>query len=155
MSTIHKLAALAGAALALLAMPQSASALTGKCAVLINYPVTNSITTNFITLNVLATLNFDSNTISYNWSIYSNSPPSSSQTNWVAAAVSDVPFTIATGPIAGAQTITFTRALITNPAIAGFGYLPKTISWNIYPVNTAKTLLVQGQNDLSSGVCQF
>jgi hypothetical protein len=151
MSSIHKLATIAVASLALLTFSQSASALTGKCAVLINYPVTDFTTSGFQTLNILASLNFDTNTISYNVSFF-GLPVSSQRNSWTATAVSDVPFTIAAGPISGSQTITFTRALISN---GGYGYPAKTISWNVYPVNSGRTVLVQGQNDLSSGVCQF
>lgn len=128
------------------------TAATGKCAMVATFPVTVVPVTNssFLIPNMMATISFDTNTISYNMPIYSI--PATYQAPWAVDAVSDVPFTIAAGPISGSQTITFTRRAISQN---GFSLVEKVISMNIYPVNSGRTLLVQGQSIIFSGVCQY
>jgi len=151
MTITHKIPATAFAILGLFGIAsESALALTGTCTALVNYPVTDTTTNSLHPLNALVTINFDASTVNYNYTVISY--PISFEGNWTLATASNVPFTIASGPISGAQTITFTRAAASKN---GFTFAAKNISWNIFPANSGKTILVQGQNDNASGVCQF
>lgn len=131
------------------------TAATGQCAMVATFPLTivPAANSSFLIPNMMATINFDTNTISYNMPIYSI--PANYQAPWAVDAVSDVPFTITAGPISGSQTITFTRRAISRTPSNGFSLAGNEIKMNIYPVNSGKTMLVQGQNIIFSGVCQY
>lgn len=130
-----------GILVAVLFPASNAFALTGTCAMLVTMPVPYGASLSAThSYNILAAINFTYSTISFNEvsAIYAITGTTFNRAN----TGSTIPFTTATGPIAGSQTITF------NP---GGG----VISANIYPVNGNNTVLVQGANDLFSGVCQF
>ena len=131
-------------ALMLLSVPNAfAFPTTGTCAMLVTQPVPyGAAVPHSKGYNILATLTFTSavgGTVSY----------VSARANYTATGVSagtpeigSFPFTVAAGPIAGSMTVTL------NP---GAG----SITAHMYAVNGDKTILVQGSNDLFSGVCQF
>ena len=136
--------------LALLSAPSAfAFPTTGTCAMLVTKPVPYGATVPHDSgYNVLATLTFTgatTGTISY----------VSARANYTDLGVfADVvetrinlPFTIATGPIPGSKTLTFTDS--STPGTTA-------LVANMYAVNGDKTIMVQGSNnDLFSGVCQF
>ena len=114
---------------------------TGTCAMLITQPVAYGQTlpaTNG--LNILATFTFTSatgGTASSNAvrAVYKTSGPEAGG----ADLAKNVAFTLTNGPIDGSKTATLTSGLVLN----------------LYAVNNDKTVLVQGQNTLAQGVCQF
>lgn len=115
---------------------------SGTCAMLVSQPVPYGQTlpaTNG--LNILATITFTgatTGTLSYNSvrAVYSSSGPVAGTPD----LFNNIAFTLAAGPIAGSKQLTST----------GGGLVV-----NMYAVNGDKTVLVQGQNHLSQGVCQF
>ena len=135
-------------ALALLSAPSAfAFPTTGTCAMLVTQPVPYGASLPHSTgYNVLATLTFTSatgGTINY----------VGVRANYATTGVSaspdstgSLPFTIAAGPIAGSKRFTFDD---------GLGSPDSIITANMYAVNGDRTILVQGANDLFSGVCQF
>ncbi len=130
-----------GVLVAALLPASNAFALTGTCAMLVTMPVPygSSLPANR-TFNILAAINFTNSTISYN---EVKATYAATGTTFASANTGSVAFTTAAGPIAGSQAITFTP---TGGAL---------VTANIYPVNGNNTVLVQGGNDLFSGVCQF
>lgn len=91
--------------------------------------------------NILATLTFTSATTG---TVNYVSARANYSTTGVSAGTPEIgsfPFTVAAGPIPGSKTITL------NP--------PDPIIAHMYAVNGDRTILVQGGNDLFSGVCQF
>ncbi len=120
---------------------------TGTCAMLVTKPVPYGATIPHSTgYNILATLTFTSattGTVSY-VSVMANYT-----TGGVSASpdsTGSFPFTITAGPaaLAGSKTFSFTDTVNAS-----------TVTANMYAVNGDKTILVQGANDLFSGVCQF
>ena len=136
------LRAFAGGVLVAALLPASnAFALTGTCAMLVTMPVPygSSVPTTH-TFNILAAINFTNSTISFN---DVRATYATTGTTFATANIGGpIAFTTGVGPIAGSQTITF------NP-VGG------PLTANIYPVNGNNTVLVQGADDLFSGVCQF
>ena len=131
--------------LALLSAPSAfAFPTTGTCAMLVTQPVPYGATVpHEKAYNILATLTFTgatTGTVSY------VSARANYATTGVTAGTPEIgislPFTIATGPIAGSKTFSFTDT-------------GSTVTASMYAVNGDKTILVQGSNDLFSGVCQF
>lgn len=135
-------------ALMLLSAPSAfAFPATGTCAMLVTQPVPYGATDPHSKgYNILATLTFTSamgGTVSY------VSARATYATTGVTAGTPETgsfPFTIATGPAAlvGSKTFSFTDTVYGS-----------TVTANMYAVNGDKTILVQGANDLFSGVCQF
>ena len=118
---------------------------TGTCAMLVTQPVPYGATVPHSKgYNILATLTFTSattGTVSY------VNARATYDTTGVTAGIPEIgsfPFTIATGPIAGSKTFSFTDPIDSS-----------TLTASMYAVNGDKTILVQGSNDLFSGVCQF
>ena len=135
-------------ALMLLSAPSAfAFPTTGTCAMLVTQPVPYGATVPHSKgYNILATLTFTSaagGTVSY------VSARATYDTTGVTAGTPETgtfPFTIATGPAAlvGSKTFSFTDTTYSS-----------TVTASMYAVNGDKTILVQGSNDLFSGVCQF
>ena len=133
--------------LALLSAPSAfAFPTTGTCAMLVTKPVPYGATVPHDSgYNVLATLTFTSattGTVSY------VSARATYATTGVTAGTAEIGsrlFTVAPGPIAGSMT--FTLIDTATP--------PINVIATMYAVNGDKTILVQGANDLFSGVCQF
>ena len=135
-------------ALMLLSAPSAfAFPTTGTCAMLVTQPVPYGASLPHSTgYNILATLTFTSatgGTVSY------VSRRATYTTTGVSVGTTysgTFPFTIATGPAAlvGSKTFSFFDD-VNGP----------TVSANMYAVNGDRTILVQGSNDLFSGVCQF
>lgn len=131
-------------ALMLLSAPSAfAFPTTGTCAMLVTQPVPYGASLPHSTgYNILATLTFTSavaGTVSY----------VSARANYAITGISagtpeigSFSFTVAAGPIAGSKTVTL------NPGV-------DSITAHMYAVNGDRTILVQGSNDLFSGVCQF
>ena len=93
-------------------------------------------------VNVLAVLDFGTNTISFNVTQVTIGTPNSYSTQTQTA----VSFTSVAGPLPGSYTISFTPSGSAN-----------AISLNLLPVNGGNTVLVQGTSGGSgalAGVCQ-
>jgi len=133
-------------ALMLLAAPHAlAFPSTGTCAMLTTQPVPYGQTlpaTNGA--NQLSTITFTSATAG---TMSTNAVDATYTTNGFVFGGSgfftDVPFTLTAGPIAGSKTLTASFA-------AGVSF-----NANMYSVNGDKTILVQGKDDIFTGVCQF
>ncbi len=103
----------------------------------------NTAATGTKDMDVLAVINFTTNTITFNVTeatITNTNPPIS----YTAAEATDS-FTTppVTGPIPGSYTISFTPTGSSNPVV-----------FNILPVNGGNTFLIQGVGDPFHGVCQ-
>ena len=133
--------------LALLSAPSAfAFPTTGTCAMLVTQPVPYGATVPHEKgYNILATLTFTgatTGTVSY------VSARATYATTGVTAGTAEIGsrlFTVAPGPIAGSMT--FTLIDTATP--------PINVIATMYAVNGDKTILIQGSNDLFSGVCQF
>jgi hypothetical protein len=117
----------------------------GTCAMLVTQPVPYGASLPYSTgYNILATLTFTSATAG---TVEYVGARATYATTGITAGTPNTgswPFTIAAGPIAGSKTLSFTDTVYAT-----------TITANMYAVNGDKTILVQGSNDLFSGVCQF
>ena len=145
--------------------PRASAALSGSCGMIVsvphNYALGNmSGTINTGTgayngvfqlasagstrgVNVLAVLDFSTNTISFNVTQVTINTPNNS---YATQTQTGVAFTTAAGPLPGSYTISFTP---TGSSTA--------ISLNLLPVNGGSTVLVQGTSGGSgalAGVCQ-
>lgn len=131
-----------GNAFAVAAFPTS-----GSCAMLVTQPAPVGAVTNagynilaVITFNsaTAATITFHGTRVDYTATAYTVNPTHPTETN-VAATIAAL---VAPAPT-DARSITFT------PSVGG------TIVANAIAVNGGSTILVQGENDAFSGVCQF
>jgi hypothetical protein len=113
--------------------------LSGTCGMLASPPPSPG--TNAFMYNVLAVVDFSTSTISYNVTTltFGNSPPPT-----LTQSSNSSPFTLGSGPISGSYTMTFTPQG-SNTALI----------FNLFPVNSNNTILVQGANSPFSGVCQM
>ena len=131
-----------GALMAMSAPSAFAFPTSGTCAMLITSPVPYGVSLPHSEgYNILATLTFTSATTG---TVNYVSARANYSTTGVSAGTPEIgsfPFTVAAGPIPDSKTITL------NPAD------PTTA--HMYAVNGDRTILVQGSNDLFSGVCQF
>lgn len=101
--------------------------------------------------NSLAVVDFTTNTLSMSMVFvqYGFSRPTVMGTG----IYSNIPFTVAAGPLPGSQKTTILFPALNVP---GVGTLPAHSGSSIMvPVNGGKTLLVQGIGNPVSGVCQF
>jgi hypothetical protein len=139
--------ALSGVALlgALAGFVPNASALTGTCGILgsIPHPFQTGVVGVSYNLDLLATINFSTNTINYNFTVITITLAGQTFSSNNGSAS----FTTAAGPLTGSTTITF-------PFTPPGGGAPITASLNVLPVNGGNTYLVQGNNVRMSGVCQ-
>jgi hypothetical protein len=133
-------------ALLLLSAPNAfAFPTTGTCAMLVTQPVPYGATVPHSTgYNILATLTFTSATAGTIEYVGARATYATTGITAGAPNTGSWPFTIAAGPIDGSKTFSFTDTAYSQ-----------TISGNMYAVNGDRTILVQGANDLFSGVCQF
>ncbi len=144
--------------------PRASAALTGSCGMIVSVPhnyalgtMSGNINTstgayngNFQLVsagstkgvNVLAVLDFSTNTISFNVTQVTIGTPNS----YATQTQTGVAFTSVAGPLPGSYTISFTPS-----------GSPNAISLNLLPVNGGNTVLVQGTSGGSgalAGVCQ-
>jgi hypothetical protein len=134
-----------GALMLLLAPSAFAFPTTGTCAMLVTQPVPYGASLPHSTgYNILATLTFTSATAGTVNYVGARATYATTGTTAGTPETGSWPFTIAAGPIAGSKTFSFTDTVYGS-----------TVTANMYAVNGDKTILVQGSNDLFSGVCQF
>ncbi len=114
------------------------AALTGSCGMIATPPISPGATS--ATYNVLALINFTNNTITYSSMDLTFSSGSITSSNTYGSKSITV---TSNSNITGAYTLSFT---------AGSGH---TLSFNLLPVNSGNTILVQGISDPFSGVCQM
>lgn len=131
-------------ALAIFASPHVfAFPISGTCAMLVTQPVAYGQTipaTNG--LNILATITFTgAATGTFNYvsvvAIYTTSGPVAQTAP--APSLTSGTFAVADGTIPGSKKVTLSTGQVVN----------------MYAVNADKTILVQGFNHLSQGICQF
>ncbi len=133
-------------ALLLLSAPSAfAFPTTGTCAMLVTQPVPYGASLPHSTgYNILATLTFTSATAGTVEYVGARATYATTGVTVGTPETGSWPFTIAAGPIAGSKTFSFTDTTYGS-----------TVTANMYAVNGDRTILVQGANDLFSGVCQF
>ncbi len=143
-------------------MPSASAALSGSCGMVVSVPhnyvlgtmsgnvslTTGAFTSNFQFdgagsvkgVNVLAVIDFNTSTISFNVTNVTIGTP-----NTYGTSAGSATFTTAAGPLPNSYTITFTP-----PSSSA-------MSLNLLPVNSGNTVLVQGTSGSGSalvGVCQ-
>ena len=115
--------------------------LSGTCGMLASPPPSPGSGNQFM-FNVLAVVDFNTSTITYNvTNLTFNSPPTPPTLSQSSGSSS---FTLANGPISGSYSMTFTPSGSSTALI-----------FNLFPVNSNNTILVQGANSPFSGVCQM
>lgn len=132
-----------GALMSLSAPSAFAFPTSGTCAMLVTSPVPYGVSLPHSEgYNILATLTFTSATTGTVNYVDARANYSTTGVSAGTPEIGSFPFTVATGPIPGSKTVTLNPD--GDPTIA-----------NMYAVNGDRTILVQGSNDLFSGVCQF
>ena len=125
-------------------MPAASAALSGKCGILANqtHEFSNPPVGQVLTMDVLAVVDFTAGTISGQ---VTNLTINTTGNTISQSAVSATTITVGAGPstLPGSSTISFTT---------GSG---NTVSFNLLPVNSGNTILVQGANVKFTGVCQM
>ena len=138
----------------------AAFALTGTCGMLSTNVATGNPDVSTGTLyNLMATLNFNNNTVTYNEATLT-SPTSAilnsgtgvisfpGNSNAVTNATYSTSFTLTSNSsLSGSYSMTFT-AQVPNQG-------PTSVTFLLLPVNSGNTILIQGQGVGFSGVCQF
>jgi len=127
-------------------VPAASAALSGTCGLLSGMPHTfDSLSpSNSYDLDVLATLNFTTNQITYSMTTLTTD---SSGNPTTTATTINGPLSFTQGTVtglSGATSITFTPTGSTTPIVL---YL--------LPVNGGNTLLVQAKDDAFHGVCEM
>lgn len=131
-----------GALMSLSAPSAFAFPTSGTCAMLVTSPVPYGVSLPHSEgYNILATLTFTSATTGTVNYVSARATYSTTGVSAGTPEIGNFPFTVATGPIPDSKTITLNPV---DPIIA-----------HMYAVNGDRTILVQGSNDLFSGVCQF
>lgn len=132
-----------GALMAMSAPSAFAFPTSGTCAMLITSPVPYGVSLPHSEgYNILATLTFTgatTGTVNY---VSARATYSTTGVSAGTPEIGSVPFTVAAGPIPGSMTVTV------NPGV-------DSTTTHMVAVNGDRTILVQGGNDLFSGVCQF
>ena len=125
-------------------MPAASAALSGKCGILVNqtHEFSNPPVGQVLTMDVLAVVDFTAGTISGQ---VTNLTINTSGNTISQSAVSATSITVGAGPstLPGSSTLSFTT---------GSGNM---VSFNLLPVNSGNTILVQGANVKFTGVCQM
>ena len=135
--------------LALLSAPSAfAFPTTGTCAMLATQAVpygADVFPPHEKGYNILATLTFTSATTGTVNYVNARATYATTGVTAGTAEIGSRSFTVAPGPIPGSRTFTLIDTAIP----------PINVIATMYAVNGDKTILIQGSNDLFSGVCQF
>jgi len=126
---------------------KAATSLSGLCGMVVNIPRTFTIfgPNTPLTIDAMAVINFDTQKIWVNTTTAiadsSYSPTAPSRVTYASEQRGPFDFKLDTGPVPGSYTLTFIQ--------------PDTaLPFNLLPVNSGNTILVQGQNNKLTGVCQ-
>ncbi|HQT82007.1 MAG: hypothetical protein B7Z60_07065 [Ferrovum sp. 37-45-19] len=117
----------------------ASAALSGTCGMIATPPIAPGASSS--TYNVLALINFSTNTITYSSMDLSFSSGVATPTQSYGTKAITV---TSNSNITGSYTMSFT---------SGSGN--HTLIFNILPVNSGNTILIQGTSDPFSGVCQM
>jgi len=126
---------------------KAATSLSGTCGMVVNLQQTFTVLgpNNPLTVDTMAVVNFDSQQIWMNLTKATGdanySPTARSNVSYKSELYGPIDFKLAAGPVPGSYSLYFASENISLP-------------FNLLPVNSGNTILIQGQNFKMTGVCQ-